>query len=344
VLKFINTTFAKFMGYRVEELLETPYIDHVAQECRPKVLEIYSKKRNGDGDGDIPIRYELNFLNKYGEEVPIEINVTGIEFEGKPADMAILRNITERKKAEMTMQEKLEAEAANRAKSKFLANMSHELRTPLNAVVGFSEMLLLGTFGTLNEKQTRYVNNINSSGKHLLDLINDILDLSKVEAGKMELRPKEFDVSPMIEEVNKLVASIAEKKRIDISTDLADNNIVVEADKIKFKQILYNLLSNSIKFTPDNGTIVVSANVKDEMLYVSVKDSGMGIAKEDIGAIFRPFKQLEEMNSKVQQGTGLGLALVKRFVEMHGGEIWVESEVDVGSTFTFTIPVKSKQE
>ena len=229
----------------------------------------------------------------------------------------------------------------NFEKSKFLANMSHELRTPLHAVIGFSEMLLLGTFGTLNEKQTKYANNINSSGKHLLDVINDILDLSKVEAGKMELRPKEFDVSPTIEEVNKLVASIAEKKRIDISTNIADNTIVVEADKIKFKQILYNLLSNSLKFTPNNGTIVVSANVKGEMLHVSVKDSGIGIAKEDIEAIFSPFRQLEEMNTKVQQGTGLGLTLVKRFVEMHGGEIWVDSEVGKGSTFTFTIPLKS---
>ncbi|WP_442920366.1 sensor histidine kinase [Methanococcoides sp.] len=255
--------------------------------------------------------------------------------------MSIFRDITERKKAEYVLQEKIKAETMNLEKSKFLANMSHELRTPLNAVIGFSEMLMLGTFGTLNEKQTKYVDNITSSGKHLLDVINDILDLSKIEAGRMELQPKEFDVPSTIEEVNMLLASMAVKKRIDISTDLADNTIVIEADKTKFKQVLYNLLSNSLKFTPNNGTVVVSANVKDEMLYVSVKDSGMGIAKEDIGAIFSPFRQLEEMSSKVQQGTGLGLTLVKRFVEMHGGEIWVDSEIGKGSTFTFTMPLKS---
>jgi signal transduction histidine kinase len=289
----------------------------------------------------VPSRYELDFLAKDGRKVSVEVNASVIDYEGKPAIMSIFRDITERKKAEYVLQEKIKAETMNLEKSKFLANMSHELRTPLNAVIGFSEMLMLGTFGTLNEKQTKYVDNITSSGKHLLDVINDILDLSKIEAGRMELQPKEFDVPSTIEEVNMLLASMAVKKRIDISTDLADNTIVIEADKTKFKQVLYNLLSNSLKFTPNNGTVVVSANVKDEMLYVSVKDSGMGIAKEDIGAIFSPFRQLEEMSSKVQQGTGLGLTLVKRFVEMHGGEIWVDSEIGKGSTFTFTMPLKS---
>nr|WP_305064771.1 PAS domain-containing sensor histidine kinase [Methanococcoides sp.] len=292
-------------------------------------------------DPDVPSRYELDFLAKDGRKVSVEVNASVIDYEGKPAIMSIFRDITERKKAEYVLQEKIKAETMNLEKSKFLANMSHELRTPLNAVIGFSEMLMLGTFGTLNEKQTKYVDNITSSGKHLLDVINDILDLSKIEAGRMELQPKEFDVPSTIEEVNMLLASMAVKKRIDISTDLADNTIVIEADKTKFKQVLYNLLSNSLKFTPNNGTVVVSANVKDEMLYVSVKDSGMGIAKEDIGAIFSPFRQLEEMSSKVQQGTGLGLTLVKRFVEMHGGEIWVDSEIGKGSTFTFTMPLKS---
>jgi len=283
--------------------------------------------------------FESIVLCKDGSTIPIELSNRIIEYAGKPAMISTCKYLTEHKRVEEALMDaKLSAESSNRTKSEFISNMSHELRTPLNAIIGFSEMLLLGTFGTLNDKQTKYANNINSSGKHLLELTNDLLDLSKVEAGKMELRPKEFDVSPTIEEVNKLVASIAEKKRIDIFTDIADNTIIVEADKTKFKQILYNLLSNSIKFTPDNGTIVVSANIMDDLLYVSVKDSGMGIAKEDIGAIFRPFKQLEEMTSKVQQGTGLGLAIVKKFVEMHGGTIWVESEVGNGSTFSFTIP------
>ncbi|MDA0525725.1 ATP-binding protein [Methanococcoides alaskense] len=339
VVKFANSKFGEMIGCTKEEVIGIPLLDLISEDYKELVLDRYERRIKNDST--IPYRYEIDLLSKDGKKIPVEISASYIEFEGKPADMAILRDITERKKAEMTMQEKLEAEAANRSKSKFLANMSHELRTPLNAVIGFSEMLLLGTFGTLNDKQTKYANNINSSGKHLLDVINDILDLSKVEAGRMELHPEEFDVSSAIEEVNILVASIAEKKRIGISTDLTDNTIVVEADKTKFKQILYNLLSNSLKFTPDNGSIVVAANVKDEMLYVSVKDSGMGIAKEDIGAIFSPFRQLEEMSSKVQQGTGLGLTLVKRFVEMHGGEIWVESEVNVGSTFTFTMPLKS---
>ncbi|NPE30151.1 transporter substrate-binding domain-containing protein [Methanococcoides sp. SA1] len=339
LLKFVNPTFGEITGYTKEEAIGVPLLDFISEDYKELVLDRYERRIKNDQT--IPHRYELDFLSKDGKKIPVEINASYIEYDGKPADMAIIRDITERKKAEHALQEKIKAETMNLEKSKFLANMSHELRTPLNAVIGFSEMLLLGTFGTLNEKQTKYVSNINSSGKHLLDLIDDILDISKVEAGKMELHPEEFEVSSAIEEVSILFASIAEKKRIEITADIADNNIVVEADKIKFKQILYNLLSNSLKFTPDNGTIVVSANVKNEMLYVSVKDSGMGIAKEDIRAIFRPFKQLEEMSSKVQQGTGLGLTLVKRFVEMHGGEIWVDSEVGKGSTFTFTIPLKS---
>ncbi|MCD4806535.1 MAG: transporter substrate-binding domain-containing protein [Methanococcoides sp.] len=337
LLKFVNPMFAEIIGYTNDELMEKPFFDYVSDEYRDLVKGRCETRLSNDPD--VPARYELDLLAKDGRKVSVEVNASVIDYEGKPAIMSIFRDITERKKAEYILQEKIKAETMNLEKSKFLANMSHELRTPLNAVIGFSEMLLLGTFGTLNDKQTKYANNINSSGKHLLDVINDILDLSKIEAGRMVLHPKEFDVSSMIEEVNMLVAPIAEKKSINIATDIADNSIVVEADKTKFKQILYNLLSNSLKFTPDNGTIVVSANVKDELLYVSVKDSGMGIAKEDIGAIFSPFRQLEEMSSKVQQGTGLGLTLVKRFVEMHGGEIWVDSEVGKGSTFTFTIPL-----
>ncbi|MCD4806536.1 MAG: transporter substrate-binding domain-containing protein, partial [Methanococcoides sp.] len=314
LLKFVNPTFGEITGYTKEEAIGVPLLDFISEDYKELVLDRYERRIKNDQT--IPHKYELDIISKDGKKIPVEISASYIEYDGKPADMAIIRDITERKKAEHVLQEKIKAETMNLEKSKFLANMSHELRTPLNAVIGFSEMLLLGTFGTLNDKQTKYANNINSSGKHLLDVINDILDLSKIEAGRMVLHPKEFDVSSMIEEVNKLLASIAEKKRIDISTDIADNSIVVEADKTKFKQILYNLLSNSLKFTPDNGTIIVSANVKDEMLYVSVKDSGMGIAKEDIGAIFSPFRQLEEMSSKVQQGTGLGLTLVKSFVEV----------------------------
>jgi len=314
LLKFVNPTFGEITGYTKEESIGLPLLDFISEDYKELVLDRYERRIKNDQT--IPYRYELYLLSKDGKKIPVEISASYIEYDGKPADMAIIRDITERKKAEYVLQEKIKAETMNLEKSKFLANMSHELRTPLNAVIGFSEMLLLGTFGTLNDKQTKYTNNINSSGKHLLDVINDILDLSKVEAGRMDLHPEEFDVYSAIEEVNILLTSMAEKKRIGISTDLTDNTIVIEADKTKFKQILYNLLSNSLKFTPNNGTVVVSANVKDEMLHVGVKDSGVGIAKEDIGAIFSPFRQLEEMSSKVQQGTGLGLTLVKRFVEM----------------------------
>ncbi|MCM1987903.1 ATP-binding protein [Methanococcoides seepicolus] len=273
------------------------------------------------------------------EQAEVTFNETGqaIRMAGTVQD------ITVRKKAENAMfNAKLVAEAANKSKAEFIANMTHELTTPLNAVIGFSEMLMLGTFGTLNDKQTRYVNNINSSGKHLLDVIDDILDLSKVEAGKMELHPEEFEVSSAIEEVNILVASMAEKKRIEITTDLADNNIVVEADKTKFKQILYNLLSNAIKFTDQGGFVTIGGKISEDFVHIYVKDSGIGISPEDQGKLFNPFFQVDSSSTREYGGTGLALALIKKFVEMHGGKIWVESEVGKGSTFGFSIPTSLK--
>ncbi|MCD4821044.1 MAG: PAS domain S-box protein [Methanococcoides sp.] len=273
------------------------------------------------------------------EQAEVTFNETGqaIRMAGTVQD------ITVRKKAENAMfNAKLVAEAADKSKAEFIANMTHELRTPLNAVIGFSEMLMLGTFGTLNEKQTKYVNNITSSGKHLLDAINEILDLSKIEAGKMELHPEEFEVSSAIEEVNIMVASMAEKKRIAITADLADNTTVIEADKTKFKQILYNLLSNAIKFTDQGGSVTIGEKTLDDLVHISVKDSGIGISPEDQDKLFNPFFQVDSSSTREYGGTGLGLALIKKFVEMHGGEVWVESEVGKGSIFTFSIPMASK--
>ncbi|NPE28063.1 PAS domain-containing protein [Methanococcoides sp. SA1] len=319
----------------------TAYIRAIHPDDRMFVLEhvnkaIYENKPYGIDHRILLPDGSERIVHEQGE---VTFNETGqaIRMAGTVQD------ITVRKKTEDAMfNAKLVAEAANKSKDEFIANMTHELTTPLNAVIGFSGMLLLGTFGTLNEKQTKYVSNINSSGKHLLDLIDDILDISKVEAGKMELHPEEFEVSSAIEEVSILFASIAEKKRIEITADIADNNIVVEADKIKFKQILYNLLSNSIKFTDQGGSVTIGAKISEDLVHISVKDSGIGISPEDQDKLFNPFFQADSSSTRKYGGTGLGLALIKKFVEMHGGEIWVESEVGKGSIFTFTIPMEGK--
>ena len=233
-------------------------------------------------------------------------------------------------------------EVANLHKSEFLANMSHELRTPLNAIIGFSEVLIERMFGELNDKQDDYLKDIFSSGKHLLSLINDILDLSKIEAGRMELEVDAFDPVAALGNAMTLVRERAQRHGIALSLDtdrqLGEGAAEIRADERKFKQIMLNLLSNAVKFTPDGGKVGVHATLNDGVLEVAVSDTGIGIAKEDHATVFEEFRQVGRHYTNKQEGTGLGLALTKRFVELHGGTLRVESEVGQGSTFTFTIP------
>lgn len=236
-----------------------------------------------------------------------------------------------------------EIKTASRMKSQFLAHMSHELRTPMNAVIGFSEILEDQTFGPLNERQTRYVRNILSSSRHLLELINEILDLAKVESGEMQLVLAQFLVKDCLSQVVEVVRPLATAKRIALTSDIDPDLGLVTADEGRFKQIMYNLLSNAIKFTPEGGKIdILAARRDDNTLEMAIADTGIGIKKEHQELIFLEFRQVEETYSRRYEGTGLGLALTKRLVELHGGSIWVESEVGVGSTFTFTIPQKSE--
>jgi GAF domain-containing protein/HAMP domain-containing protein len=236
-------------------------------------------------------------------------------------------------------QKSRELEVASQHKSEFLANMSHELRTPLNAIIGFSEVLLERMFGELNVKQDDYLKDIHSSGKHLLSLINDILDLSKVEAGRMELEPAAFDVPTAIDNAMTLVRERAQRHDIALGVAVAGGVDEIVADERKFKQILLNLLTNAVKFTPDGGRVDVIARRAGPLLEVAVRDTGIGIAKEDQDAVFEEFRQVGRHYTNKQEGTGLGLALTRRFVELHGGTIRLDSEPGQGSTFTFTIPV-----
>ncbi|HEY4720035.1 MAG TPA: ATP-binding protein, partial [Candidatus Methylomirabilis sp.] len=253
-------------------------------------------------------------------------------------------------------------EQASRFKSEFLATMSHELRTPLNAIIGFSELLRDQQFGPLNDKQTRYVQNVWTSGKYLLQLINDILDLSKVEAGKLEIQPESLDLGEALHAALNQLRSLAEPKGLHMDLRMADGLALLTADPVRFNQILYNLLSNAVKFTPPGGKITLSARVQratsnvqsskshdvgpwtsDEQTFVeiSVEDTGIGIKAEDLPRLFQEFTQLDASLSRQHQGTGLGLALTKKLVELHGGRIWAESRGEgQGTTFTFTLPLK----
>jgi signal transduction histidine kinase len=231
-------------------------------------------------------------------------------------------------------------EVASQHKSEFLANMSHELRTPLNAIIGFSEVLAEKMFGELNEKQEEYSKDIHASGQHLLSLINDILDLSKIEAGRMELELSDFHLPTALDSALTLVRERAGRRSIALHLSIDEQLGQIQADERKARQVVLNLLSNAIKFTPEGGRIEVKAEPRDGSVEVSVADTGVGIAPEDQEAVFEEFRQVGTADKKVE-GTGLGLTLCRKFVELHGGRIWVKSQVGVGSTFTFTIPVRT---
>jgi len=230
-------------------------------------------------------------------------------------------------------------EAASRHKSEFLANMSHELRTPLNAIIGFSEVLVDRMFGELTEKQDEYLKDIHASGQHLLSLINDILDLSKIEAGRMELEATDFDLPSAIDNALTLVRERATRRGITLGHSVDERLGQIRGDERKVKQVLLNLLSNALKFTSEGGRIDVHAVPRDGTVEVSVTDTGVGIAPADQEAVFEEFRQVGTADKKAE-GTGLGLALSRRFIELHGGKIWVKSQIGDGSTFTFTLPVR----
>lgn len=234
----------------------------------------------------------------------------------------------------------LKLETATRHKSEFLANMSHELRTPLNAVIGFSEVLKEKMFGPLNGKQEEYVEDIHSSGRHLLSLISDILDLSKIEAGRKDLELSTFDLRTALENALVLVRERANRRGIQLILQVEERISNFTADERQVKQVLLNLLSNAVKFTSEGGKITVGAGLSDGMVEISVSDSGSGIPPEDHEEIFEEFRQSRGGEAHKTEGTGLGLTLTRKFVELHGGTIWLESEVGRGSTFTFTLPIR----
>ncbi|WP_370574988.1 PAS domain-containing sensor histidine kinase [Methanomethylovorans sp.] len=327
-----NQKFADMLGYSPTEILTLHMWDWDTYYTREHMLKII---RRADSRGAISETWQRR---KDGSLVNVEITGNAATFGGNKFIFCVCRDITKRKRAEeILLHAKLIAEAANRSKGEFLATMSHELRTPLNSIIGFSDILLSGMTGDLDEKQTKYLQHISNSGQHLLKLINDILDLSKVEADKMEINFEYFSISDAIEEVKMLVGPLALRKGIEFDVKINPELDSIKADKTKFNQILYNLASNAIKFTPDKGHISITAKRIDHMVEVSVTDSGIGIAMKDLNKLFQPFKQLNPYMTRQYGGTGLGLVLVKKYVEMHGGKIWVESEIGKGCTFTFTI-------
>ncbi len=250
----------------------------------------------------------------------------------------ILEKRVQEKTADLQMAN-VALEKANRLKSEFLTTMSHELRTPLNAIIGFAEVLRDEIAGSLSKDQKEYVTDIHSSGHHLLDMINNILDLSKIETGKMHLQYEEFCIEDAINDTLTIINASANNKGISVHTNIQDNTPLLSADKTKFRQILYNLLSNAVKFTPENGKITINVFQKDNSLQFEIVDTGIGIKPEDKEKLFEAFHQADASLTREYEGTGLGLHLTKRLVELHGGKIWAESTFGKGSTFFFILPI-----
>lgn len=339
-----NTKFERFFGAKEEEITGKTDYDFVDKE----LADLFTQKdKEAMKAGKASMNEEeITYANDGHREFLETIKCPMYNSNGQLIGiLGIGRDITQRKHAEDTLlHAKLIAEAANRTKSEFLANMSHELRTPLNSIYGFSQLLNEKIPGELNKKQNHYVSNVLKSSKHLIELINDILDLSKVEAGKMKLECNYFKITDLIDEIVTSMQPIARKKYITIRTRIEIADIEIYADKKKMKDIMYNLLSNAVKFTSENGKIQVNAICINDKLQICVADDGIGISKDDIQEIFNPFKQVDSFLTREFEGTGLGLAITKKYVEMHGGNINVESKPGEGSTFTFMIPVEMKKE
>jgi len=400
---YTNPRYQQLLGFTDDDLAKISLTEIIT--CSEGVDELNHLRSLLEG-GDLHSQFEATLCARDGDQIPVEINSASIPYNGKNALLLSVRDLTERKKAEEALRKahdtlelrvaertaalnsvneqlvqeieerkraEAAAEAANRAKSDFLANMSHEIRTPLNHIIGFTELIVDKQLGELNAEQVEYLGDVLQSGHHLMDLINDILDLSKVEAGRLQLERSEVNLRALLEGSMVMIKEKSLKHGIELSTDIEILPEVVRVDEVKFKQILYNLLSNAVKFTPNGGQVSLRARMVDHWVEpgqrgndpdevriivvpveakgtngrkrrpcveLAVADSGIGIKPEDQERVFGRFEQVDGSTSRRFEGTGLGLALTKNLVELHGGVIWVESEGEgKGATFRVALPV-----
>ena len=359
IIRLVNRVTEKIFGYDREELLGQPVEKLIPEEVRVRHVNYRMNYTHHPVTRPMGTGLALEGRRKDGTRFPVEISLSPVEAGGSVYITAVIRDVTERKRTEeqlRSVQDKYnrelaaanqelalqneEIERANRLKSEFLASMSHELRTPLHTIIGFAELLGEELKGPLNDNQRRFVGHIHKDSMHLLALINEILDLSKIEAGRLELKRQTFDVRAAIEEAVTTVRPQIDAKQIHLELSL-NLKVSIHADPLRFKQILLNLLSNAVKFTPQDRYIGVTAALNDGFVEISVQDTGIGIAAEEHEAIFDKFRQVSATTRGVREGTGLGLAITKELVEQHGGAITLQSEPGKGSRFTFTVPIAS---
>jgi len=333
-ITLVNSQVERLFGYERAELLGQPVEMLVPVRFRPHHPEHRSHFFSAPQPRSMGEGLQLFGLRKDGSEFPVEISLSPIHTEDGLFVASAIRDATERRRYEHALHQ------ANRLKSEFLANMSHELRTPLNGIIGFSEFLIDEKPGPLNTKQKEYLTDVLNSGRHLLQLINDVLDLSKVESGKMELHPTAFAAELAIDEVCSVLFPLVKDKKITIRREVAAEARIVTLDRRKFVQVLYNLLSNGVKFNDEGGEIRILADLDESGSFrLRVCDTGIGIDHADFPKLFVEFQQLDSGATRRFGGTGLGLALTKKIIEFQGGRIDVESRLNVGTTFTVHLPM-----
>lgn len=327
LITLVNDQTEKLFGYHRSELIGREL------ECLvPEHIRWARSTDNGCLPEIVDPDDEVIGMRKDGVEFPLELRLKQIDSTDGGEVLVSITDITERRILEV-----------NKLKSDFLANMSHELRTPLNAVLGFSELLIDKRIGDLNPKQLEYLNDIHTSGRHLLGLINNVLDIAKIEAGKMDLVVETFALDAVIDEVVHTLKAIADKRSIRINLQLSESIGDVSIDKNRLRQILYNLLSNAIKFSHKGGGITVETLESGDTFVLKVHDEGIGIAASNLKRLFIPFVQLETGLARRIQGSGLGLSVTKTLVDLHDGELEVESTLGKGTTFIVRLPVKMNQ-
>ncbi len=359
LIRFANPSAVALSGQEPADFLNQPFIGYLHPAEKTKIRELYEQRM---AEGITASLYETIFIRKDGKPLYTEVNASRTTYQERTADLVIIRDITERKRAQEALRRaydqleakvaertaelavaKEQAEESDRLKSAFLASMSHELRTPLNSIIGFTGIILQKLVGPLNDEQFKQLTMVQDSAHHLLNLINDVLDLSKIEAGQLTVASEDFNMRAAVDKVVRTVSPMAQQKGIKINIHIAPLVSSIVSDRRRVEQILLNLVNNAIKFTP-KGQVLLTCEANAGWIATTVKDTGIGIAPPDADKLFRAFQQIETGLSRRFEGTGLGLSICKKLVELLGGEISAHSEgLGQGATFTFTLPAGEKR-